>query len=89
MKQALRKVTSLSIAALCFGLAAPLAAQVVLYDNSVNDLVGRFSPSPATAEVGNEITLSQTGDMQYFSFKYLGDQYFVAEQFFLQGYRAG
>ena len=73
MKKTLRRNVFLSIGALWFGLAGPLSAQTVLYDNSVNDLHIRFNPS--TYQVGNEINLASVGEPDVFLVRVVWDQH--------------
>lgn len=60
----------LIISVLCVGSTLPLRAEVI-YDNSANDLVGRFNTG--TVEVGDEVMLAGTSRfLTYFSFEFWG-----------------
>ena len=71
MKNARRSHVYLTIAVLCFGLTAPLAASTfqTIFDNSQNDLKDQFDPG--TIQVGDEIILAGTARfLTTFSFEY-------------------
>ena len=63
-----RRILLTAAATSCFLIPAPAAT---IYDNSVNDLVTRFSPGPL--EIGDEVILAGTERfLTKFSFEYYG-----------------
>jgi hypothetical protein len=70
MKKAGSRIVFAAVGVAWLGWAGPLSATVI-FDNTVHDLNLRFNPG--TLQVGDEITLASTGNLNYFSFEYWGE----------------
>jgi hypothetical protein len=71
MKKAFKKGVILSVGVLWIGIASPLSADI-LYQNTTTLLQNIRQQVLPGQELGNEITLAETGNMKYFSFEYWG-----------------